>query len=249
MRKVHAAFVVPKIEEYKCMRYQGHLKIKSWAEEDQPREKFLLKGQSSLSDAELIAILIGSGNREETAVELSRRILQEAQYDLNRLGKMGVEDYMQFHGIGTAKAITIAAALELGRRRKKMDQRKPRAVNTSEMAYEIIAENLLDLDHEEFWIILLNRSNKLIEKRRISTGGVSGTIADAKIIFKAGLEKLASSIILCHNHPSGNLRPSAQDISLTKKLLEGAKNLDMEILDHLIIGNNTYFSFADEALL
>jgi len=226
-----------------------HLGIKAWAEEDRPREKLLLKGKTALSDAELVAILIGSGSRDETAVELSKRILSSASNNLNQLGKMSIVDLQKFKGIGEAKAISIAAALELGRRRKETDAVKRVKITASSVVFENMREVMEDLPHEEFWVLLLNRGNQILERVNISKGGVSQTVVDSKIVFKMAIDKLASSIILCHNHPSGNLKPSDADIQLTKKLKEAGRILDLPILDHLIIADNTYFSFADEGLL
>lgn len=231
------------------MLYEGNLKIKSWAEEDRPREKFATKGKNILSDAELLAILIGSGNRKESAVDLSKRILASVSHNLNELGKTDLTYLMEFNGIGQAKAITIAAALELGRRRKAAESIKRPKIDSSASAFDQVEAELSDLKHEEFWILLLNQQNQIIDKRSISSGGVSSTIADAKLIFKPALEKLASALILCHNHPSGNLKPSQADIALTKKLVEAGKVLDVNVLDHLIVANNKYFSFADEGLM
>lgn len=226
-----------------------HLNIKSWAEQDRPREKFLKKGKSALTDAELIALLIGSGSRSESAVQLSQRILNSAEHNLNQLGKLSVSDLMRFKGIGEAKAITIAAAMELGRRRKESDSIQKRKITSSQTAFEEMEDVLADLPHEEFWVLYLNRANEVIQRVNISKGGVSGTIADVKIILKQALEVLASSLIISHNHPSGNLTPSQADISLTKKIAEAAKNIDMKLLDHIIVGNASYFSFADEGLI
>lgn len=225
------------------------LNIKAWAEEDRPREKLSLKGRTALSDSELIAILIGSGNKDESAVELSKKILASINNDLNKLGKLSVNDLMQFNGIGEAKAISIIAALELGRRRKEADVSKKVSITSSRVAYEEIQDVLSDLQHEEFWVIYLNRKNEILKKSNISKGGVSGTIADSKIIFKSAVEQLASAIILCHNHPSGNLTPSEEDKRLTKKLVEAGKLLDLPILDHIIVGEKDYFSFTDEGLI
>ena len=225
------------------------LSIKSWAEDDRPREKLALKGRSALSDAELIAILIGSGSRNESAVELSKRILHSIDNNLNELGRISISELMKFKGIGEAKAITIVAALELGRRRKENEPKTKPKIVTSKDAFEVIFPFLEDLPHEEFWIILLNQNNKLIDTVCISRGGVTGTVADAKLIFKVAVEKLASSIILSHNHPSGNIKPSKSDIDLTKKLKEGAALLDISVLDHLIVGDTTFYSFADSGLL
>lgn len=225
------------------------LNIKEWSEADRPREKLLIRGKSELSSAELIAILIGSGSREESAVDLSKRILSSVNHDLHELASLSITDFMNFKGVGEAKAVSIIAALELGRRKKRAPLTKKNQVTSSRDAFELMEEHLGDLDHEEFWILLLNRANRLIEIRNVSKGGVSGTVADAKLIFKAALSKLASSIIVFHNHPSGNLKPSKADLLLTKKLVEGGKNLDIAVLDHLILGNNSYFSFADEGMI
>ena len=225
------------------------LSIKSWAEEDRPREKLLLKGRHVLSDAELIAILIGSGSRKETAVELSKRILSAFGNSLNELAKLSVKDLMKFKGIGEAKAISIIAALELGRRRKETEPEKRVKIITSKDAYEMLRADLIDLPHEEFFLLILNRSNTVIGKKQISKGGVSGTIVDAKIIFREAVENKAVSIVLAHNHPSGNLKPSEQDIRLTKSIKEAGNVLEISVIDHLIISNEGYFSFADEGMM
>lgn len=222
--------------------------ILSWAEEDRPIEKLLLKGKAVLSDAELIAILIGSGTRELSAVDLSKLILQSVNNNLNELAKLSINDLMKFKGIGDAKAISIAAALELGRRRKESESLKKQKITSSADVYEAIRPYLMDLQHEQFWIILLNRANEVIRPQQISIGGVSGTVADPKMIFKAAIEHLASAIILVHNHPSGNLTPSQADKELTKKVKEGGQTLDIPVLDHLIFSDNGYFSFADEGI-
>ena len=225
------------------------LKILSWAEEDRPREKLIAKGRSSLSDAELVAILIGSGSSELSAVELSKKILLHAGNDLNDLAKLSVQELMQFKGIGEAKAISIVSALELGRRRKNSESKSKTKVRSSKDAYEAISPELMDQPVEQFWIIMLNRSNHVIKKRLISHGGVSGTVADPKIIFKSALEDLASGIILVHNHPSGNLKPSEADLRLTKKLFDSGKLLEIPVLDHIIFTDSGYYSFADEGNL
>lgn len=225
------------------------LNILSWAEEDRPREKLLLKGRSVLSDAELIAILIGSGSSELSAVDLSKKILQSVNHDLNSLARLSVKDLTQFKGIGEAKAISIVSALELGRRRKATEPAKRIKIQSSKDAYESIASELLDLPTEQFWVIMLNRSNHIIHKRNISQGGVSGTVADPKLIFKKALDDLASGIILVHNHPSGNLHPSHADRQLTKKIVEAGKLLEIPVLDHIIFADNGYYSFADEGEL
>ena len=233
------------------MNYQKNLLgIKSWAEDDRPREKMIKRGKQNLSDAELLAILIGSGTKNETAVGLSQRILKSVENNLNELGKVSLAELMRFKGIGEAKAITIAAALEIGRRRQLSDFIDRPQILSSKDGYHCIAPILMDLNREEFWIVLLNRANRVIGKEQISAGGVSGTVVDAKIVFQKSLEAgPASSIILCHNHPSGNIKPSQADIDLTRKLKEAGKTLDILVLDHLIIAGNNYFSFADEGKL
>ena len=226
-----------------------HLSIRQWAEEDKPREKLLLKGKAALSEAELIGILLGSGTRTMSAVDLAKSILSSRGHNLNDLARMSVNDLMQFKGIGEAKAITIVAALELGRRRKAHDHVEKPKITSANDAYQLMKPELLDLNHEQFWIILMNRANQVIKKQVISMGGVSGTVADPKIIFKFALEQLASSLILVHNHPSGNLRPSDADIRLTRKLRRAGEMLDIPVLDHIIFGDQGYFSFADESML
>lgn len=223
--------------------------ILSWAEEDRPREKLMLKGRSALSDAELIAILIGSGTRELSAVDLSKLILHSVGNNLNELAKLSINDLMKFKGVGDAKAISIAAALELGRRRKDSEVLKKARITSSADAHDIIRPYLMDLSHEQFWVLLLNRANEVIRPFQVSIGGVAGTVADPKIIFKSAIEYLASAIILVHNHPSGNLTPSQADKDLTKRVKEAGRLLDIPILDHLIFGDNGYFSFADEGIL
>ena len=226
-----------------------HLNIKSWAEEDRPREKLLLKGKAALSDAELLGIQIGSGIKNMTAVELGKLILQSVNNDLNQLARLTVKDLSKFKGIGEAKAITIVSALELGRRRKNSETPERAKISSSNDAYEVLKPHLMDLPHEEFWIILLNRANQVMKCERISSGGVSGTVADPKMIFKVALENLCSAIILAHNHPSGNLTPSQADKDLTKKLREAGNYLDVPILDHIIFTDKVYLSFADDGLL
>lgn len=223
------------------------LSIKEWAEEDRPREKMLLKGLSSLSDAELIAILIGSGNRNETAVQLSQRMLFSVNNNLNTLAKRSIKELISgFKGIGEAKAITICAALELGRRRAQTEPEVRNTIQCSKDAYHLFYSLLCDLPHEELWIALVNRSNKVVEKTRISQGGTSETTADLRIILKAAVTNLASGIILCHNHPSGALNPSVQDDALTRRLATSAKLLDIRLLDHIIVTDKNYYSYADE---
>ncbi|MEM8968225.1 MAG: DNA repair protein RadC [Bacteroidota bacterium] len=223
--------------------------ILSWAEEDRPREKLLLKGRGTLSDAELIAILIGSGTRDKSAVDVGKIILHSVNHNLHELAKLSVADLKKFEGIGEAKAISIVSALELGRRRKSSEPIKREKILSSEDAYRIMQPYLLDQPLEQFWIILLNRANMVINTHCVSQGGVSGTVADPKTIFKEALEKLASSIVLVHNHPSGNLKPSEADIHLTRKLKEAGKHLDLPVLDHIIFTDQSYLSFADEGIL
>lgn len=228
---------------------QNKISIKAWAEEDRPREKLLNLGRRFLSDSELIAILIGSGNRNESAVDLSKRILNHYKNDLNALGKLSVQELSKFKGIGEAKAIAIIAALELGRRRKEVDVPKLEVINTSKDIFNLLSSYFADLLHEEFWIILLTRSNKIISKSLISKGGQAGTVADPKIIFKAALENNAANVVLAHNHPSGNLKPSQADLNLTKKIKSAGDMLDIPVIDHVIFAERSYLSFADEGLL
>lgn len=231
------------------MEKSGKLSIKNWAEADRPREKLLEKGRQTLSDAELIAILLGSGTKELSAVELAKKILHQTGNDLNKLGKLSIKELMQHKGIGEAKAITIAAALELGRRRKDTDSKQQAVIKSSKEAYEFISPYLSDLHHEEFWAIYLSRNNTVIYQSKIGQGGINATIADIRIILKTAIEHLASGIIICHNHPSGNIKPSESDITLTQKIKEAAKLMDINLIDHIIFTDKSYFSFADEAKL
>ncbi len=225
------------------------LNIKSWSPEDRPREKLLLKGTSALSDAELVAILIGSGTPKMSAVELSKKILLQGNNNLNELARLSVKDLIKIKGIGEAKAITIVAALELGRRRKEQDPEEKPKITSSKDAFDLLKGEMMDLPKEEFWVLLMNRANRVTKKKRVSEGGVSGTVADPKIIFKLALEELASGIIVAHNHPSGNLQASQSDIDLTRKLKEAGKFLEIQLLDHIIIANQKYLSFADEGMI
>jgi len=231
------------------MEYKTSSSIKYWAEQDQPREKMLLKGKSSLSDAELIAILIGSGTGGTSAVELAKQILAHYKNDLNILGRVSIKDLMKFKGIGEAKSITILAALEIGRRRQLTPVKEKPKITSSQDAYNCLFSEMEDLNYEVFKILLLNRNNRVTRIETISTGGVAGTVVDPKVIFKKALDEQASSIILSHNHPSGNLKPSQQDIQVTKKLVSAGKSLEINILDHLIISENGYFSFLDEGMM
>jgi DNA repair protein RadC len=225
------------------------LNIKDWSPEDRPREKLLSKGSNALTDAELIAILIGSGTPKLSAVELAKFIMATVDNNLNQLARLSTKDLIKIKGIGEAKAVTIIAAMELGRRRKDIDHEDRLKVSGSKEIFELMKGYFFDLPHEEFWVILLNRANRIIRKQQISQGGVAGTVADPKIIFKAALEELACGIILAHNHPSGNLTASQQDIDLTKKLKEAGKMLEIQVLDHLIFAGAKYYSFADEGAL
>jgi DNA repair protein RadC len=234
---------------YTVADYPNKISIKAWAEEDRPREKLSGQGRRALTDAELIAILIGSGSRDESAVELSKRILHQYDNDLNKLGKAGIAELSKFKGIGEAKAISIIAALEIGRRRGDTEIKVLDEVKSSRDGYNIMRRHLMDLNHEEFWIMLMGRSSKVLAKELVSKGGLSGTVADPKIIFHMALQHQASAIIMVHNHPSGNLKPSREDLALTKKIADAGRMLDINVLDHLIITDSGYFSFGDEGLL
>jgi DNA repair protein RadC len=223
--------------------------IKSWNEDDRPREKLLQKGKAALSDAELIAILIGSGSRNESAVSLSQRILASTDNNLNRLGKLSVAELMKFKGIGEAKAISIVAALELGRRRRSEDALQLKQITSSAAAYELMQPIIGELPHEEFWVVYLNNANKVLKTSQLSKGGITGTLVDVRLAFKTALEIGAVGIILAHNHPAGTLSPSQNDIQLTKKLKRAGESLDIRVLDHLIVTENAYFSFADKSML
>ncbi len=223
--------------------------IKYWAREDKPREKLSEKGARYLSNAELIAILLGSGTREISAVELAREILLSVDNKLNDLSKKSIHELMKTKGVGEAKAITVTAAFELGKRCQSEEAVKRSSVTSSHDIYEIVYPLLSDLSHEEIWVLLLNRANHIIDTVKTSQGGVSGTVFDIKLIMKHAVEKLATSMILCHNHPSGNVQPSKKDIEITGKTGEAARILDIKLLDHIIIGNRGYYSFLDEGLL
>ena len=223
--------------------------IKHWSEDDRPREKLLNKGRTALSDAELVAILIGSGSRNESAVELCKRILASVENNLNELGKLTIPQLMTFKGIGEAKAISIAAALELGRRRRGEEALEKKKIVSSSSVFELMQPLIVELQHEEFWVIHLNNSNKIIQKQQLSKGGITGTLVDIRLVLKQALELNATSLILSHNHPSGTLKPSEADKQLTKKLKTAAESMDIKVLDHVIVTEKAYFSFADEALL
>ena len=223
--------------------------IKNWSQDDQPREKLLYKGKAALSDAELVAILIGSGSREESAVDLCKRILSSVDNNLSALGKLSIKQLMEFKGIGEAKAITIAAAMELGRRRRGEEALEKKKITSSVSVFELMQPIVGELQHEEFWIIYLNNSNKVIQKNQLSKGGITGTLVDVRLVLKQALEVGATGLILVHNHPSGTLKPSEADKQLTQKLKLASESLDIKVLDHIIVTEKAYFSFADENLL
>ncbi|WP_353483959.1 DNA repair protein RadC [Haliscomenobacter sp.] len=226
------------------------LSIKSWAEEDRPREKLLLKGKKQLTDAELLAIILGSGNRDESALGLAKRILQAYAADLNELGRSSIRELTErFNGVGEAKAISIIAALELGQRRKLLSLQNRPLISSSKEAYLALAPLLMDLDTEEFWILLLNQANRMIGREKISAGGLAITSVDSRVVFKKALESNATSIVLCHNHPSGNLRPSQADLDLTQRMRKAGEQLEILVQDHLIVSEAGYYSFADEGII
>jgi DNA repair protein RadC len=227
---------------------EQNFSIRNWAEDDKPREKLMLKGKAALSDAELIAILISSGSRNESAVSLSRRILSSVDNNLNALGKLSLKQLMEFKGIGEAKAISITAALELGRRRRAEETLELHKITSSKAVFEIMQPIIGELPHEEFWVLYLNNSNKVIHKSQLSKGGITGTVVDVRLIFKTALEHNATSVILSHNHPSGKLQASDADKEITKKLKLAGEQLDIKVLDHIIITENGYFSFQDEGI-
>lgn len=226
-----------------------YLSIKKWAEEDRPREKMLQKGKEALSDAELLAILIGSGNKEESAVDLAKRILMHTENNISILAKLDMTELMKFKGIGEAKAITIAAALELGRRRREQPDKEIPAITSSKDAFQLLYAVFADKHYEEFWILILNRANKVIKKVQISEGGGAQTVVDVKKIFKAAVDYRAHSIICAHNHPSESIVASKQDIKLTRQIKDAGNLLQIPLLDHIIFGGDKYYSFADEGAL
>lgn len=228
---------------------QPSFSIKHWSDDDQPREKLVQKGKSALSDAELIAILISSGSKNESAVALSKKILASVNNNLNELGKLSIKQLTQFKGIGEAKAVSIIAALEIGRRKKGEDVQKITKINSSRDAFEILQPRIGDLEHEEFWILYLNNGNKVLHSALLSKGGLTGTLVDVRIVMRQALELGAIAMVLAHNHPSGTLRPSKGDRDVTAKLKRAALALDLTILDHIIVTEKDYFSFADEGVL
>ncbi|MDR1678915.1 MAG: DNA repair protein RadC [Prevotellaceae bacterium] len=225
---------------------EKHLSITQWAEEDRPREKLMQRGRAALTDAELLAILIGSGSRDETAVALSRRILRSAHDNLDELGRFSIDELIRnFKGVGEAKAISIAAALELGRRRKHAESLERKKIRTSRDIFDLFHPLLGDLQHEEVWLLLLNHTHKVLEQVRVSAGGTAIVSVDVRMTLKIALEKSALSVVLCHNHPSGNIEPSQHDKLLTDKLRQGLRAIQITLIDHIIIGHNNYYSFAD----
>lgn len=228
---------------------KGKLSIPEWSKEDRPRERMLARGPKAMTDVELVAILIRSGTPTESALDLARIILNKAGNDLHKLAALNTTDLMKIKGVGEAKAMGIVAALELGQRRRDLTVAERPLISTSRAAFEILQPMVADLPHEEFWLLLLDRGNRLLERIKVSQGGMHGTVADPKLIFREALDRRASSVILCHNHPSGQLRPSAEDISLTRKLVEGGRFLDIAVQDHLIITTGGYYSFADNGQL
>ncbi|MBS1548932.1 MAG: DNA repair protein RadC [Bacteroidetes bacterium] len=225
------------------------MSIKFLAEDDRPREKFLLKGKNSLSDSELLAIIMGSGNREETAVELARKILDSVHNNWHQLSLLSISDLMKFKGVGEAKAIAIATALEIGRRRASQEIPEKIQMKSADDVFKVLHPLMGDLRTEEFWVIYVNHHNKIIGKEKISQGGISGTVVDVRLIFKRALEHLATGIFIAHNHPSGNLKPSAEDLKITKQIAEAGRIMNVTLIDHLIITQESYLSFANENLL
>ena len=226
-----------------------HLTIKSLSENDRPREKLATLGRQNLSDAELIGIILGSGNKNETAVQLAQRMLSENQNNINKLAKLSLAELKKFKGVGEAKAVNIAAAFELGRRRTEVETSQRVKITSSHVAYQILQKRLSDLPHEEFWVLILNRANQVIKEEYLSKGGISGTVVDVRLVCKSAIENNASGLVIAHNHPSGQLLPSEQDKKITKKLNEALQTFEISLLDHLIIGDQNYYSFADEGLL
>ncbi len=225
------------------------MSIKSLAEDDRPREKFLLKGKSAVSDSELLAIIMGSGNREESAVELARRILSSVENNWHRLSQLSIKDLTKFKGIGEAKAISIATALEIGNRKSQQEVLERQQISSSKDAFDILQSHLSDLPTEEFWVIFLNHQNKILYKTCLFRGGIAGSVADLRVIFKTALEHFSTQIIVAHNHPAGSLKPSREDIAITQKIKEAGKLLDIDLLDHLILTQNNYYSFKEKGIL
>jgi len=225
------------------------MSLKFLAEDDRPREKFLLKGKNALSDAELLAIIMGSGSRDESAVELARKILQSVENNWHHLSRLQIADLMKFKGVGEAKAISIAAALEIGRRRAAQEIPERTQIKSSNDIFVLLSPFLSDLQTEEFWAIFLNQNNRVLGKSQLSSGGINQSVVDVRILFKAAIDQFATALVIAHNHPSGNLKPSTEDVKITKQIAEAGKILNIQLLDHVIIAQNSYFSFADESML
>ncbi|WP_312825546.1 RadC family protein [Epilithonimonas sp.] len=225
------------------------MSIKSLAEDDRPREKFLMKGKASVSDSELLAIIMGSGNREESAVELARRILNSVENNWHRLSQLSIKDLMKFKGVGEAKAISIATALEIGNRKSQQEVLERHQISSSKDVFEVLQPHLSDLSTEEFWAVFLNHQNKILYKTCLFRGGIASSVADVRVIFKTALEHFSTRIIVAHNHPAGSLKPSSEDINITKKIDEAGKLLEIELLDHIIIAQNKFYSFKEEGIL
>ena len=225
------------------------MSLKFLAEDDRPREKFLLKGKNALSDAELLAIIMGSGSRDESAVELARKILQSVENNWHHLSRLQIADLMKFKGVGEAKAISIAAALEIGRRRATQEIPDRTQIKSSNDIFVLLSPFLSDLQTEEFWAIFLNQNNRVLGKSQLSSGGINQSVVDVRILFKAAIDQFATALVIAHNHPSGNLKPSTEDVKITKQIAEAGKILSIQLLDHVIIAQNSYFSFADESML
>jgi DNA repair protein RadC len=223
--------------------------IKKWSPDDRPREKLLNKGAMALSDAELLSILIGTGTREQSAVDIARKILNSVHHDLHELGKLGLSDFKRFHGMGEAKSVTLLASFELGKRRRAMEFKKGNSVRNSREVYERFLEHMSNLKHEEFWVMCLSRSQQVLSVNKIGEGGLSATVADPKKVFRIALENNAACIIVAHNHPSGNLQPSQEDNKLTNRLRENGSMMDCPLLDHLVVTDHGYYSYADEGTL
>lgn len=228
---------------------EERLSINKWAEDDRPREKMMNKGEQSLSDAELLAILIGSGNKDESAVELMKRVLSACDNNLNTLAKWQQKDYQQFKGIGQAKSITIMAALELGRRRKQQEVRQKIQIKNSKDVYELYQSVMCDLSKEEFWVLLLNNNSRIIGNIKINSGGVDNVYIDVREVLREALLQRATRIVIVHNHPSGNTQPSKADIEITKKIAQSADIMNIKLLDHIIVCEDKYYSFADEGVI
>lgn len=227
----------------------SHISIRALAEDDRPREKLASLGRHSISDAELLAILLGSGSRNESAIQLAQKMLSAHNNSINALARLSLADLQKFNGVGIAKAVSIAAAFELGRRRKEQEQPKRTKITGSQMAFEILRPYLQDLQHEEFWVLFLNRANQVVKTQQLSKGGISGTVVDVRLICRSAIDAHASGVIISHNHPSGQLHPSEQDKQITRKLREALKVFDISLLDHLIIADQSFFSFSDEGVM